>query len=72
VPEAIRAYGVAHGIPTSVLSRGIAGVAGRTFVVNLPGSPGGCKDGVAVLQGFLAHAVDQLHGGDHTPPGGTR
>ncbi|WP_380157730.1 molybdenum cofactor biosynthesis protein B [Kineococcus sp. R86509] len=72
VPEAIRAYGVAHGIPTSVLSRGIAGVAGRTFVVNLPGSPGGCKDGVAVLQGFLVHAVDQLHGGDHTPPGGSR
>jgi molybdenum cofactor synthesis domain-containing protein len=70
VPEAIRAYGVAHGIATSVLSRGVAGVAGRTFVVNLPGSPGGCKDGVAVLKGFLTHAVDQIHGGDHARPGG--
>jgi molybdenum cofactor synthesis domain-containing protein len=73
VPEAIRAAGVANGIPTSVLSRGIAGVAGSTFVVNLPGSPGGCKDGVAVLKGFLRHAVDQVHGGDHPrPAGGTR
>ncbi|PRY12963.1 MogA/MoaB family molybdenum cofactor biosynthesis protein [Kineococcus rhizosphaerae] len=65
VPEAIRAAGAAAGVPTAVLSRGIAGVAGRTFVVNLPGSSGGARDGVAVLAGFLRHAVDQLHGGDH-------
>lgn len=65
VPEAIRGAGAAAGVPTAVLSRGIAGVAGATFVVNLPGSPGGCRDGVAVLSGFLRHAVDQIHGGDH-------
>ncbi|ABS05149.1 MogA/MoaB family molybdenum cofactor biosynthesis protein [Kineococcus radiotolerans] len=70
VPEAIRAAGAAAGVATSVLSRGTAGVAGRTFVVNLPGSPGGCRDGVAVLRGFLRHAVDQVHGGDHARPGG--
>jgi molybdopterin biosynthesis enzyme MoaB len=38
--------------------------------VNLPGSPGGCRDGVGVLRGFLRHAVDQLHGGDHARPAG--
>jgi molybdenum cofactor synthesis domain-containing protein len=65
VPEAIRSAGAAAGVPTAVLSRGIAGVADRTFVVNLPGSPGGARDGVAVLAGFLRHAVDQVHGGDH-------
>jgi len=65
VAEAIRAAGAAKGVPTAVLSRGLAGVAGRTFVVNLPGSRGGCKDGVEVLAGFLPHVVDQIHGGDH-------
>lgn len=63
--EAIRAYGVAHGVPTAVLSRGLAGVAGRTVVVNLPGSVGGVKDGLAVLGEVLRHAVDQVRGGDH-------
>ena len=47
--EAIRAYGVSRGTPTAALSRGLAGVAGETLVVNLPGSPGGCRDGMAVL-----------------------
>ncbi|WP_432482810.1 MogA/MoaB family molybdenum cofactor biosynthesis protein [Kineococcus esterisolvens] len=70
VPEAIRAAGVAKGVPAAVLSRGLAGVAGRTFVVNLPGSPGAARDGVQVLSGFLAHAVEQLHGADHRRAGG--
>lgn len=63
--EAVRRYGADHGVPTAVLSRGLAGVAGRTLVVNLPGSRGGARDGLAVLGGVLAHAVDQIHGGDH-------
>jgi molybdenum cofactor synthesis domain-containing protein len=52
-------------VPTAVLSRGLAGVAGRTLIVNLPGSRGGVKDGMDVLAGVLRHAVDQIAGGDH-------
>jgi len=62
--DAIRAAG-APTVPTAVLSRGLAGVAGRALVVNLPGSTGGVRDGLAVLGGVLDHAVDQLRGGDH-------
>ncbi|WP_093171124.1 MogA/MoaB family molybdenum cofactor biosynthesis protein [Sinosporangium album] len=52
-------------VPTSILSRGLAGQAGRTLVVNLPGSSGGVRDGMAVLGPVLRHAVDQIGGGDH-------
>jgi molybdenum cofactor synthesis domain-containing protein len=62
--DAIRAAG-APKVPTAVLSRGVAGVIGRTLVVNLPGSTGGVRDGLTVLDGVLTHAVDQLRGGDH-------
>jgi molybdenum cofactor synthesis domain-containing protein len=65
VAEAMRAQGVAAGVPTAVLSRGLAGVAGDALVVNLPGSRGGVKDGLTVLAGIVPHAVDQLRGGDH-------
>jgi len=65
IAEAIRARGVAHGVPMAVISRGLAGVAGATVIVNLPGSPKAIPDGLEVLTPVLAHLVDQIRGGDH-------
>lgn len=65
VAEAIRAAGVAGGVPTAMLSRGLVGVAGRTFVANLPGSRGGVADALDVLETILGHALDQVLGSDH-------
>ncbi|GAB3132187.1 hypothetical protein GCM10027289_19690 [Tsukamurella serpentis] len=62
--NAIRAAGLPD-VPTTVLSRGLAGVAGSALVVNLPGSAGGVRDGLAVLDGVILHALDQIRGGDH-------
>lgn len=66
--EAIRAAGVASGVPSAALSRGVAGVASATLIVNLPGSTGGVRDGMAVLGQVLQHAIDQIRGGDHPRP----
>ena len=66
--DAVRAAGLPK-VPTAVLSRGRAGVAGATLIVNLPGSTGGVKDGLGVLDGVLEHAIDQVHGGDHAAGG---
>ncbi len=62
--EALRQYN-RDSVPTTILSRAVAGVAGNTLIVNLPGSPGGVRDGVAVLGPVIGHAVAQLRGGDH-------
>jgi molybdenum cofactor synthesis domain-containing protein len=65
IAETIRAGGVAAGVPAAALSRGVAGVAKTTLIVNLPGSTGGVRDGMAVLASLIEHAVDQIRGGDH-------
>jgi molybdenum cofactor synthesis domain-containing protein len=61
IPEAMRAAALAR-FPRAALARGVAGVRGRTLVVNLPGSPGGVRDGLAVLEAIVEHAVDVTRG----------
>jgi molybdenum cofactor biosynthesis protein B len=62
--EALRMFN-RDKVPTTILSRAVAGVAASTIVVNLPGSPSGVRDGVAVLDPVIGHAITQLRGGDH-------
>ena len=69
IAEALRARSLAV-TPHAMLSRGVAGVRGATLIVNLPGSPGGARDGWLVVEPVAAHAVAQLGGGDHDPPPG--
>jgi len=66
IADAIRREGVEAGVPSAILSRGLAGLAGQTLIVNLPGSPGGVRDGMAALSRVLVHTVDQARGSDHT------
>jgi molybdenum cofactor synthesis domain-containing protein len=66
IADAIRREGEAAGVHEAMLSRAVAGLAGQTLIVNLPGSTGGVRDGMAVLTRVLAHAVDQARGADHS------
>ena len=67
IPEAMRASG-RQSTPLSMLSRGLAGVRGRTLIINLPGSERGATESLRALLDVLPHAVDQLRGGDHASP----
>ena len=66
IPEAFRAYS-RDRVPTTDLSRGLAGVSGSSLIINLPGSPGGVKDGLVIIERLAGHIHDQIAGVDHTP-----
>jgi molybdenum cofactor synthesis domain-containing protein len=65
IAEAIRMAGLQAGVSSAILSRGICGLAGRTLIVNMPGSMGGVSSGLEVLEHVIAHALGQIQGGDH-------
>ena len=66
IPEAFRAYS-RDRVPTTDLSRGLAGVTGSSLIINLPGSPGGVNDGLVIIERLAGHVHDQIAGVDHTP-----
>ena len=63
--EALRAY-AREKVPTTDLSRGVAGVTNKTLIINLPGSPGGAKDGLVIIERLASHIHDQIAGHDHS------
>jgi molybdenum cofactor synthesis domain-containing protein len=65
IAEAIRLYGINHDVKNAALSRGVAGLVGKTLVINIAGSPGAARDALVVLATFLPHALAQISGGDH-------
>lgn len=67
IAEALRSS-ARDRVPTSILSRGVAGLVGTVLVVTLPGSPGGARDGLEVVLPILNHAIEQVAGGDHVGP----
>ena len=63
--EALRAYS-REKVPTADLTRGLAGVNGKSLIINLPGSPGAVKDGLVIIERLAGHVHDQLAGNDHS------
>ena len=67
ISEALRAYS-REKVPTSDLSRGLAGSTATSLIINLPGSPGGVRDGLVIISRLAPHAISQLAGRDHEQP----